>query len=75
MANPLFNQLSGNSMQGNGPMAFLQRFQQFRQSFQGDANAAKAEVERMVSSGQINQQQLNQLQNIAMQIQRMTGIK
>lgn len=71
MANPLFNQTSGNNINSNNPMAVLQKFRQFQQSFHGDA---KAEVERMVASGQINQQQLNQYQNVAMQIKQMLGI-
>ena len=64
MANPLFQALGGGKLPG--PMGnfqqMMQQFQQFRQSFQGDP---KAEVEKLVQSGKISQQQLNQLQQAA----------
>lgn len=66
MANPLFNLLGGGQMPGPaghfGQM--MQQFQQFRQNFQGDP---KKEVERLLQSGQISQQQLYQLQAMAQQ--------
>jgi len=66
MANPLFNLLGGGKMPGQmgqfGQM--MQQFNQFRQSFQGDP---KKEVERLLQSGQMSQQQLNQLQAMAQQ--------
>ena len=57
MSNPLFNALGGGMSQGNGPMQMIQQFMQFRQNFKGDP---KAEVEKMLQSGKISQQQLNQ---------------
>lgn len=42
----------------------MQRFQQFRSTFQGDP---KQEVEKLLQSGRISQQQLNQVQGIAQQ--------
>nr|DAL42135.1 MAG TPA_asm: Protein of unknown function (DUF2680) [Caudoviricetes sp.] len=62
--NPLFGMLGG----GNQQNALIQKFQQFRQSFQGDP---KAEVMRLVQSGRISQQQLDQLQQMARQFQGM----
>ena len=62
--NPLFGMLGG----GNQQNALIQKFQQFRQSFQGDP---KAEVMRLVQSGRISQQQLDQLQQMARQFQEM----
>lgn len=44
----------------------MQRFQQFKQSFQGDP---KAEVEKLLQSGKMSQQQLNQLQQMAKMLQ------
>ena len=44
----------------------MQQFQQFKQNFHGDP---KAEVEKMMQSGQLTQQQLNQLQAVARQFQ------
>ena len=68
--NPLFNALSGGQMPG--PMGqfqnMVQRFQQFKQSFHGDP---KAEVEKLVQSGKITQQQLNQLQQVAGQFRQL----
>ena len=48
----------------------MQQFQQFKQSFQGDP---KAEVEKLVQSGKISQQQLNQLQQAANQFRQLIG--
>lgn len=54
MSNPLFNVLGGGMPQGNGPMQMIQQFIQFKQNFKGDP---KAEVEKMLQSGKISQQQ------------------
>lgn len=68
MANPLYNALGGGKMPG--PMGqfqqMRQQFQQFRQSFQGDP---KVEVQKLLQSGKMSQQQLNQLQMMAQQFQ------
>lgn len=70
--NPLFNALGGGQMPG--PMGqfqnMIQQFRQFQQSFKGDP---KAEVEKLVRSGRISQQQLNQLQQVAGQFQQLLG--
>ncbi len=64
--NPFFGALGGG--QANGAMGELmqlkQRFQQFQTSFKGDP---KAEVEKLLQSGAMSQQELNQLQNMAKQ--------
>lgn len=69
MGNPLFNALGGRKTPG--PMGqfgqMMQQFQQFRQSFQGDP---KAEVQKLLQSGKMSQQQLNQLQAMAQQFQQ-----
>ena len=66
MTNPFFNALGG----GNTPVGWfqhmVQQFNQFRSSFQGDP---KAEVEKLLQSGRMSQQQLNQLQEMAKQFQ------
>lgn len=68
MPNPLFNVLGGGRMPG--PMVqfqqMMQQFQQFRANFQGDP---KQEVEKLLQSGKMSQQQLNQLQAMAQQFQ------
>ena len=50
------------------PMQMIQQFNQFRANFTGDP---KAEVEKLVASGKMSQQQLNQLQTMATQFQAM----
>ncbi len=72
MPNPLFNALGGGRMPG--PMGqfqqMMQQFQQFRQNFQGDP---KQEVQKLLQSGKMSQQQLNQLQAMAQQFRSFMG--
>lgn len=72
MANPIFNTLGGGQMPGmmGQFQNMMRQFQQFKQSFQGDP---KAEVEKLVQSGKISQQQLNQLQQVAGQFRQLMG--
>lgn len=69
MSNP-FAVLGGGNMPG--PLGNFQQmmtqFQQFKQTFQGDP---KAEVEKLLQSGKLNQTQLNQLQAMAKQFQSL----
>ena len=68
--NPLFNALGGGQMPGamGQFQNMVRQFQQFKQSFQGDP---MAEVDKLVKSGKISQQQLNQLQQMAGQFQQL----
>lgn len=70
MANPLFQALGGGQMPG--PMGqfqrMMQQFQQFKASFQGDP---QQEVQKLLQSGKITQQQLDQIQQMAKQFQTM----
>jgi hypothetical protein len=68
MSNPLFNMLGGGMPQGNGPMQMIQQFMQFKQNFKGDP---KEEIQKMLQSGKISQQQLNQVQQMAGQFQSL----
>ena len=72
MPNPIFNALGGGQMPGpfGNMQRMMQQFQQFRATFQGDP---KETVMRMVNSGQISQDQLNQAQQMARQFQQMMG--
>lgn len=70
MANPFMQAMGGASGPQGGPMNMVQAFQQFMQSFQGDP---KAEVQKLLTSGQMNQSQLNQLQAMAKQFQSILG--
>ncbi len=72
MPNPLFQALGGGSPRLPGPMEnfaqMMQKFNQFRATFQGDP---KAEVEKLLQSGQMSQQQLDQLQAAARQFMQL----
>ena len=66
--NPFFNALGGGQKPGsmNGFPQLLQQFKQFKANFKGDP---KAEVEKMLQSGRISQDQLNKIQSMANQFQ------
>lgn len=68
MANPFFKAMGGGQMPG--PMGqfqqLMQQFNQFRANFQGDP---KSEVEKLLQSGKISQNQLNQIQTMAKQFE------
>lgn len=46
----------------------MQRFMQFKQSFKGDP---RMQIQQMLQSGQISQQQYNNAVQVAQQIQQM----
>jgi len=75
MPNPLFEAMGGFGSQSMpGPLGdfanMMQQFNQFRANFQGDP---KQEVQRLLQSGQMSQQQLNQLQGMAQQLMQFMG--
>lgn len=65
MSNPLFDQYG---RQNN----VIQQFNQFRNSFRGDP---KAQVQQLLNSGRITQEQYNQAVKMAQNLQRMLGVK
>ena len=66
MSNPLYQEL-GNRQQPN----IINQFQQFVQSMKGkDPNQ---EINRLLQSGQISQEQLNQAQQMAHQMRGLFG--
>ena len=68
MANPLFNTLGGRqapAANDGGFGAMMTQFAKFRQTFQGDA---RAEVQRLLNSGQMSQDEYNRLSAMANQI-------
>lgn len=67
MNNPIFEAFSSN--QTGYPMNMIQQVQQFRTKMQG--KNPNEEIQKMLSSGQITQQQLNQAQQMAMQMQNI----
>ena len=67
MANQLFNMLGGQ--QNMNPMTNLvNQLNQFRQSFSGDP---RQQVQQLLNSGRMSQNQYNQLSQMATQIQNM----
>lgn len=66
MNNPLY-QMLGQQMPQN---SLLQRFQQFRQSFQGDP---RQQVQQLLNSGKVTQQQYNQAVQMAQQLRGLLG--
>ena len=66
MNNPLYKQIqqqNQNSMNG-----FMQRFNQFRQSFSGDP---QEQIQKMMNAGKISQQDYNNAYQKAQQVMRM----
>ena len=67
MSNLLFNALGGNLVQGAPNV--MQQFQQFMNQMQG--KNPHEEINKLLRSGQISQQQLNQAQQMALQMSNM----
>lgn len=74
MSNPIFQQMQGGPAPAptNGLQAVIQRFQQFRQMFSGDP---QQQVQQLLNSGRVSQQQYNNAVQVAQQLQRMLGGK
>lgn len=66
--NPLFNILNGGMQPQNPITNMINQLNQFRQTFQGDP---KQQVQQLLNSGKMSQQQFNQLSQMATQIQNM----
>ena len=58
--NPLYGQMNQNNI--------LQRFQQFQRMFKGDP---QKQVQELLNSGRVSQNQYNQAVQMANQLQRM----
>ena len=68
MSNPFYQAMGGNVNPLGNFGQLVQKFQQFKTSFQGDP---KAEVEKMLQSGALTQEQLNLAQAMARQFQNL----
>lgn len=67
MANPFKEAMGGANGSRGGPGNMMQAFQQFMQQNQGkDPNEM---IQQLLSSGKLNQQQLNQAQQMAKQME------
>ncbi len=56
------------NMMGRGMPQIMQQFMQFRNQFQGDA---RSQIQSMMNSGKISQEQYNQAVQMANQLMRM----
>lgn len=72
MNNPIYQQMQGAQLNGHNVSGLMQRFQQFRQMFQGDP---RQQVQQLLNSGRVSQQQYDQAVQMAQQMQRMLGMK
>lgn len=54
----------------NNPMQMIQQFNQFKQTFQGDP---RQQVQNLLDSGQMSQEQFNQLSSMAQMFQQLIG--
>lgn len=66
MSNSLYEQYGPQTPQYGNPM--LQKFMQFKNSFSGDP---KQTVQNLMASGQMSQQQFDQLAQQATQLQKL----
>lgn len=74
MSNPFFNALGGAQGPQGGPMNMMQAFQQFMQQNQG--KNPNEMIQQLLSSGKLNQQQLDQAQQMAKQMEGpLSGLK
>ena len=67
MANPLYNSMR---KQNNPFEQLAQQAREFKKQFSGNP---RQEVERLLQSGQMSQQQFNQYSQIAQQVAQMMG--
>lgn len=74
MPNPIFDMMSRRQPYQQSPMNnfsnMLSRFNQFKQTFQGDP---KQQVQALLNSGAMTQEQFEQLSGMAKQFQGMMG--
>lgn len=69
MSNPLYSMLGGmNPMPNNNMMQLLQQFMQFKQNFRGDP---RQQVQQMLNSGRVTQDQYNRAVQMANMLQQM----
>ena len=69
MSNPIF-QMFGQMMPNNfGQMGnIIQQFNQFRQNFRGDP---RQQIQQLLNSGRVSQEQYNRAVQLANQLQKM----
>lgn len=68
MSSPV-SKAMGKGMQGRNPMQIVQEFQKFRQEMQG--KNPTEELNKLLQSGKISQEHLNQAQQMAPLVQQL----
>lgn len=68
MSNPIYQLLNRGAMQSNELSRMIQQFVTFKNNFKGNP---REEIENLLRSGRITQQQLNQAQQMAGEMQQM----
>ena len=68
MPNPLYKVLSGGGSQNNRMSQFMSEFERFKRSFSGDP---RAEIQNLLNSGRMTQEQYNRLAETAKQLSSM----
>lgn len=66
--NELFQQFGNSTPMPGGLGNLIQRYHQFRANFQGDP---QQQVQQLLNSGRMSQEQFNQLAGLANQFQRL----
>ena len=66
MGNPIYNQMQQQASGNN----LVQQFMRFRNGFSGNA---QQQVQNLLNSGKVTQEQYNQAVKMAQQFQRMLG--
>lgn len=72
MSNPIFQAMGGNmgNTAAGGPFRMIQQFIEFANGFKGNP---QEEVQKLLNSGQMTQDQYNALQQQATQFQQLLG--
>lgn len=68
MSNALFNGMNGNSLNNSSFLQFVSNFNNFKNNFQGDP---KMQVQNLLESGQMTQEQFQQISQMANQLYSM----
>lgn len=67
--NPFYNGNPGQApMMNNSPLSFIQRFNQFRKTFQGNP---QQQVQQLIQSGRMTQEQYQQYKSQAEQMMNL----
>ena len=74
MSNPIFNMLGNSVLPMRGPMGNMmqmaQQFMQFKNTFKGNP---QQQVQQLLNSGKVSQEQYNQAVQVAQQLQKFLG--